>query len=388
MARTTQRREFDYSPPTFEQTVERADRQGSMYDNLFKGVKTFKAAEGRNIVRILPPTWPKATHYGFPVWVHYNIGPKEAAYLCLRENKTSPHKNCPLCEELYNLGARATPDDRKALLPTQSIIYYILDRHQPQTGVLLWRVSGTADSEIAAQSVNRRKGSVLNIVDPEQGYDLEFLRAGQKLATRYRGYQVVREDSPMSDDGRQFDEVLDYIFDNPLPSVLNFYRPEHILEVYSGKASDDNDGSQANGRDRARARDDEDDDVDLSPKDRGRGRDREEPTPRMRQRAAPPPPDDDDDEPPFEAEPPRRSRLAREIDDEIPEEPRQPRRGSRVVVEEEEDDDAPEPAQAAPRRARGRGRDDAHEEREAEEREEVVEDRRARFQQRLNRSRD
>jgi hypothetical protein len=218
------------------------------------------------------------------------------------------------------------------LIPTQSIIYYILDRNQPQTGVLLWRVSGTADSEIAAQSVNRRKGSVLNIVDPERGYDLEFLRAGQKLATRYRGYQIVREDSPMTDDNKAFDEVLDFIFDNPLPGCLNFYKPEHIEEVYSGKIADDD----KDGRDR-------DEDVQRAGLRGGRSRDggdQDREAPRMRSRAAPPPDDDDDDTPPQaeETAPPRRSRLAREIDDEIPEQPRQPRRAGRVQVDDDADD--------------------------------------------------
>lgn len=362
MARgATRRREFDYQPPSYEQTVERADRQGSMYDNLFKSVKTYKAAEGRNIVRILPPTWKGAAHYGLPIWVHYGVGPKEAAYLCLRENKTSPHKRCPLCEELYNLGARATPDDRKALLPTQSILYYILDRNQPQSGVMLWRVSGTADSEIAAQSVNRRKGSVLNIVDPEHGYDLEFLRTGQKLNTRYRGYQVVREESPMCEDDRTYEEVLDFIFDNPLPGVLNFYRPEHIEGVYSGKVGgDEEDDTSGRDRGRPRGRDDEDD---------------EREAPRMRSRAAPPPDDEEEEE---EEAAPRRSRLAREIDDEIPEPEPKPRRArGRVEVEEEEPED--EPAETAPRSTRRRADDDEEEE---------IDDRRSRLRQRLSRNRD
>jgi len=322
-----------------------------MYDNLFKGVKVYKPAEGRNIVRILPPTWPKATHYGYPIWVHYNIGPKEGAYLCLRENKTSPHKRCPLCEELYALGGRATPEDRKALLPTQSIIYYILDRNQPQQGVLLWRVSGTADSEIAAQSVNRRKGSVLNIVDAEEGYDLEFMRSGQKLNTRYRGYQVVREDSPMTDDDRHFEEVLDIIFDKPLPETLNFYRPEHIEAVYSGKISDDEGGDTRGDRRRARSNGHDEDEDD-------RREERHRPAPRQRSRSTRDP--EDDEGPPFDPEDGDqdpdatravrpRSRLGRDIDDEIPEPPprERPRSRGRVAVEE---DELPPP----PRRSRER----------------------------------
>jgi hypothetical protein len=335
-----------------------------MYDNLFKSVKTYKAAEGRNMVRILPPTWKGATHYGLPIWVHYNVGPKEAAYLCLKENKTSPHKRCPLCDELYSLGARATPEDRKALLPTQSIIYYILDRNQPQSGVMLWRVSGTADSEIAAQSVNRRKGSVLNIVDPEHGYDLEFLRTGQRLNTRYRGYQVVREESPMSEDDRTYEDVLDFIFDNPLPGVLNFYRPEHIEEVYSGKATDeaDDDGSSRD-RSRSRGRDDDED---------------EREAPRMRSRGAPPPDDEEEDDPDMTRAAPRRSRIGREIDDEIPEPEPKPRRSrGRVEVEEEPED---EPVETTPRSTRRRPADDDDDD--------EVDDRHSRLRQRLSRTRD
>jgi len=362
-----------------------------MYDNLFKGVKTYKAAEGRNIVRILPPTWPKASHYGYPIWVHYGVGPKEAAYLCLRENKTSPYKRCPLCEELYSLGARATPEDRKALLPTQSIIYYILDRNQPQQGVLLWRVSGTADSEIAAQSVNRRKGSVLNIVDPEEGYDLEFMRSGQKLNTRYRGYQVVREDSPMTDDDRHFEEVLDIIFDKPLPETLNFYKPEHIEAVYSGKVSDEEDGDTRSDRRRARSNGHDEDEDRGSRRDRDRDEDR--PSPRQRSRSTR---DHEDDEgPPFDPEeaedadmtravrPPRRSQLARDIDDDIPDRPA-PRSRGRVVVEEDDEPSLP------PRRSREREpEDDAPPPRRSREPEDDERgDRRERLRSRLRRNDD
>lgn len=237
------KRTFDYQPPSFEETVDRAERKGSLFDTLFKdSVKTFKARQGANIVRILPPSWKGARHYGLPIKVHRGVGPDDRQYLCLRENDSSPHDVCPICQALYDLGSRATAEDKKELRPGTSMVYYVVDREAEKEGVQIWMSSPTTDSEIAAQSVNRRSKAVLDIVHPEDGYDLEFTRSGTtRNNTRYRGFQISRDSSPLSDRDKDVDEWLDFIFDNPLPTVLNFYPPDHMEKVFYGKAKETED---------------------------------------------------------------------------------------------------------------------------------------------------
>jgi len=235
-------RNYDYAVPDYDQTVERADRKGSMFDNMLKDVKIYKSKQGANLLRILPR--PKADNplnlYGLPVYIHRGVGPNDRQYLCLRENPASPHKHCPICQELYDLGSKATQEDKAQLRAKVSVLFYVIDRDAEKEGVQVWMASPTIDSEIAAQCVNRRTKSWINIVDPDEGYDIEFTRTGTGLRnTRYRGFQVMRDPSPLAESQNKIDEWMDVAFDKPLTSILQFYSPEHIEEVFYGRAKED-----------------------------------------------------------------------------------------------------------------------------------------------------
>lgn len=333
-------RAYDYKPPTYEDTVERAERKGSAFDTLFKDQKLYRAKQGVNLVRILPPGWEGARHYGLTIKVHRNVGPDDRQYLCLRENEHSPYKPCPICQALYDLGSRATAEDKKELRPGTNVAFYIIDRDNEKEGVQVWMASPTTESEISEQSVNHRTKAVLDIVHPDHGYDLEFNRTGTtRNNTRYRGFKVMRESSPLAESDRRLNEWLDHVFNNPLPSVLNFYKPAYLEEVFYGKAKeeeeeresksrrlrDDNEGEREERGDVTRRRSREPDDDDDRPS-RSRRDEPDERSSRSRD-------DDDDDRP-------RRSR------DPEPEADERPRRSR-----DAEDDDRP-------RRSRDRGDDD------------------------------
>jgi len=388
MARS--RHSYDYTP-SFEATVKRADDRHSQFDNLFKDIKIFKAKEGQNGVRICPPTWQGAGHYGKRILIHSDIGPRNQRYLCLRENDDSPYDNCPVCDELKKLGPRATLDDRKALQAKEQVVYYVLSRNAgDEPEVMVWLVSPTTDSEIAAQSVNRRRGSVLNIIDVDDGYDIEFTRKGTgRTTTRYSGYKVDRDSSPLHEKMQLQEEAEDFINDNPLPTRLNFVTPERMTEVLFGTAKDEDEEKQQGEREaprddrRGSRRQAVEEEEEEQPR-RTRNRDEEE-APRQRTRTPPPaddeeeeqprrtrtrtPPPEDDEEPA-----PRRARgrtpIEEEIDDEIPEKASGRRNGrdngedpelTRAVRRPSRDEEE----EPAPRRGRGRGRvqvDDEEEE--------------------------
>ena len=385
MART---RTYDYQLPSYDKTVDRAERKGSLFDSLFKDVKTYRSKQGQNVLRILPPGWPNAAHYGLTVFIHRDVGPNDRQYLCLKENPSSPHSRCPICEELYRLGAKATQEDRQLLRAKPNVVYYVIDRDNEKDGVQVWVTSPTTDSEIAAQSINRRTKSVIDIVHPDEGYDLEFTRTGtSKTNTRYRGFQVMREPSPLHDNDRKQDEWLDVAFDRPLPSLLQFYSPEHIEGVFYGVSTEKNTNEeQPRSRLRDAESDDEDEDNRPAPRrtrpvddepaqarparrrattddddnaesntnaSRGRSRDVRDdaiddarndnrPSARTRRAAAA----DDSDTPMTR---PPRSRLAEDLDDEIPESHRARPNGRTRNAEPDDQDEDDRPA---PRRRR------------------------------------
>lgn len=348
-------RNFDYTP-SYEDTVEQAEKRPS-FDNTLKDVKMFKARQGANLIRIMPPTWRFAEgerkHYGLLIRLHRDIGPRDRAYLCLKENDWSPEKRCPICDALYDLGRHASQEDKRALGTQESYLAYIIDRDAEKEGPQVWQYSVSTNAEIAAQSMNRRSKAVLNICHTEHGYDLEFTRTGTgRNNTRYRGFHIMREESPLADSDRDYDRWMDEIADNPLPDVLNFYSYEHIEEVYNGRSKDEEPRSRRGrdrddddrGSDRRRDRDEDDeprtrsrnrgDDYDDEPSPRARSRDRDDSGDRAgddnRSRRSDSREDDDrvrgresrpdreeEEERPRERE---RTRLARDLDDEIPSE--------------------------------------------------------------------
>lgn len=392
------RPEFNYTPD-FDSTVRMAETRGGGYDSIVKdNVKVLKPRANTNEVRILPPTWANPKFYGLGIYVHYDVGPNNRQYLCLRENPTSPHRRCPVCDALYDLGSRATQEDRQRLRPKLSYLYYVIDRLAENEGVQVWRTSQKNMSEIAIQSIDRRNQSVLNITHLEDGYDVEFTRVGEgRNGTRYHGFMVMRQSTPLADTDRKYDDWTRYIVEHPLTEVLNFYSPEYIEQVLHGRAKDDDDdddddrGRTPSPRDgdgdgeyeapRRLRRTREEEPEDEPPPRRARREepevDEEEPLPRRSRREEP----EVDDEPP-----PRRRRAEPEVD----EEPAPRRRRS---VSEEIDDDIPfDTEEPAPRRRRERLNGDGEESPPRRARSDNGEDRheaqRARARQALSRRSD
>jgi hypothetical protein len=155
------RRAFDYQPPTFEEASKLTERRGSRFDNIIKqdGPRFFKAKGGDNFIRILPPTWEKARHYAYTISVHRNIGPDRTTYLCLKENETAPEKDCPICQERYDLGRRGNvgQKDVDLLRATTSQLIYLIDRSNEDQGPVIWTISNKSDLEILAQSLEKRQ---------------------------------------------------------------------------------------------------------------------------------------------------------------------------------------------------------------------------------------
>ena len=235
--------DYEYRRPDKDEMKRRAEARGGDFDSIWKQqVQSFTPVEGDNIIRILPPTWPDAKSYGYDVYVHYGIGPDEAAYLCLDKMLG---KACPICEARARATRDRDEDYAKELKPNQRVAMYIIDRDREKEGPLLWTPSWTMDRDIIQACTDRRTGEMYYIDDPENGYDLSFIRQGKGLKSRYSGYQI---DRTASDLGRKRDEWMKFIIDNPIPDLLNFYDYDHIAKVFSG--ADGRDHSSDSGSDR------------------------------------------------------------------------------------------------------------------------------------------
>ena len=251
MANSNRSSAMGYTAPSYEEANRMSERRSSMFDGMVVpgGPKMFKARQGPNTIRILPPTWGGAVHYSYEVKIHNDVGPNKQAYLCLKENEASPNKDCPLCEERYS--SRISSEDKDRLRARPRNYIYLIDRQDTNSGVQLWSISTQSDKEILAQSLIKRTQRYLPIVHPIDGYDVDFRRDGDGIQTRYRGFMVSREPSVLSTKEDQMMEWINYIDNHPIPEILQFYSPEHIRDIYHGNRESDRGGDRdTSSRDR------------------------------------------------------------------------------------------------------------------------------------------
>jgi hypothetical protein len=352
---------FKYKSRGADDVKKRAEQSGGRFDSPFKsGFDVFRPKVGENLIRILPATWEDHDHYGLDVWMHRFIGGDNSNYLCL--NKMNG-KRCPACDEAKAAKAAGEDDEAKALQPVKRTLVWVLDRDDDSNTPLLWDMSWTQDRDIAALCYVKRTGKVLLLDHPDDGYDLTVKKTGQGLKTRYQ-FIVDREPSSIADSDKEQEKILEYITENPLPTVLRFDTPEHIEKALSGTAAaKDEDLDDEKPRRGKRDRDDEDEEEEK-PRSRRRAEpeDEEEEKPRSRRRADP-----DEEE---EEEKPRSRRRADPEEEEEEEKPRSRRRADPDEEEEEKPrgrarrEEAEDEEEEKPRSRRGRDKEEEEEEEE------------------------
>jgi len=365
MARSSERedreeRGFRYNRRSSSDVQQRANAKGGNFDSIIKAkYKVYKIRDGKNLIRILPPTWDEARHYGYDIWVNYSVGVDNQSYLSLSKMKGEKD---PLAEARREAERDGDKKLSKELQPRQRILMWVIDRNEEDEGPQLLAAPFTVDKALAALSFDEDTKEVIYLDDPKEGCDVRFYREGTGLKTDYPAEKMrILKPSPLHPDKGQAKEWLEYIADNPVPECLQYYSYEHISNTFDGgsAAADDDDDkpksrARGNGRDddedqaprkRSRPADDDDsDDGDAKPTGRSRAAadEDDEPPKRTRERVV----DDDEDDPPFEKTKTSRSQRGRSEDDEdSPTEPSN--RRSRAT---DDDDDADQ----TPRRARGR----------------------------------
>ena len=230
---------FKYRKTSYADTKKQmAESDGNNRDSFLPPtIQMFKAAEGPNKIRILPPGWEDAEHYGYRVFVHFGIGPNKDSYLCpyhtVNPATGKSKQPCPLCEE-RNRVIESDPDYARTLKATPRVLIYLLDKQgkKGEAALKAWAMPATLDKAILQQAVDEDSQEVLPLDHPEEGYDITVYREGTAISTKYT-CSVARRASEVDD----FDELWDKISEeNSLANQLIFFDYDYLDTVFKGGA--------------------------------------------------------------------------------------------------------------------------------------------------------
>ena len=286
-------RKFTYQGRSKEDWSERANMKGGQFDSFIKpAYKLYKAKDGKNVIRIMPPTWAKPKHYGYDIHVNYQIGPDNQSYLSL--SKMGKGRD-PIAEARQQAEREGDEALAKALRPTHRILMWVIDRLEEDEGPLLYPAPfSKVDKAFIDLARDPESNEIVEVDHPDEGCDIRFYKTGSNLGTDYPAAKMrLLETSPLSADEDKQARWLEYITENPIPDCLQYYSYDHIAKVFGGGAAP------------------KDEEADPEPAPRGRKRPEPEPEkesePAPRGRRAEPEPEEEETEP----EPAPASRRAR-----------------------------------------------------------------------------
>lgn len=226
-------RSFRYQERTVDDLKERANATSGDFDDFIKRTyKKFKVHDGKNMIRILPPTWDDAKHYGYDIWINYGVGPDNQPYLSLSKMK---NEKDPIAEA-QRLAAREGDEKlARELQARKRILMWVIDRNAEDEGPLLWAAPLSVDKALATLSFDEDTGEIIFIDDPENGCDVRFYKEGTGLKTNYDAAKIkLQKPSPIHQDEKLQDQWLQYVQENPVPKCLQFYDYAYISNVFDG----------------------------------------------------------------------------------------------------------------------------------------------------------
>lgn len=221
---------FNYQQRTPEQIAKRAS--GNTYEGFILDEFETYSPKKENQIRVLPPTWEKAEHYGMDIWVHYGVGPQKASVLCLWKMTGKP---CCICEAQARAEA-AGLESAKDMKPTRRVLAWVIDRiYEREKQVkkcFAWAMPATkVDTEIAIICKDRASGELYYIDDPDHGFDVFFDKTGDGINTDYKGFTLNRRESSVDD------FYLQFIQQHPLPNILRWRTYEEVKALFEGQPS-------------------------------------------------------------------------------------------------------------------------------------------------------
>jgi hypothetical protein len=327
---------FKYKRRSVDDVRKRASEKTGSFDSFIKSdFKRYKVRDGKNLIRILPPTWDDPKHYAYTIFLNYSIGADNQTFLSLAEMKGEKD---PLAEARKEAQHEGDKEMAKKLTPRKRSLMWIIDRTDEDEGPMLWDAPFTVDTDFVNLSIDEDTKEVIYVDDPKEGCDIRFYKEGTGVGTKYPAARMkILAPSPISEDKGLQKEWLDFIKDNPVPDCLQYFDYDHISEAFDGVIGSYDDDKDDKGKKGGKDRDDDDD----RPR-RSRSRDDDDEKPRRK------PADEDDDE--SEAEKPRR-RQREKLDDNDDEAEAKPRGKDRDADKGKDDDETDDGDEAKPRQS-------------------------------------
>lgn len=240
-------KKFQYTKRSAQDVQDRASQQGGQFDRPIRdGIKSFTPKpDTKYRIRVMPPTWDDAKHFGYDVFIVYGVGTDNTSYLSLAKMKG---KKDPMEEERFIAEKDGDQEATKQLTPKKRVGMYIIDRASEDEGPQLWLAPFTFDRDLSSLLVDSDTGKVLDIDDPDEGYDVTFQRQGSNLQTKYIGLQISRRESSLNDDKDTHSDWMNQIIKAPIPETLNYFSYDHIHKTLHGGIDGDGDADDSNDR--------------------------------------------------------------------------------------------------------------------------------------------
>ena len=189
--------DFGYRRRSVEDAKRRASEKGGNFDSFIKQeFKRYKPRDGKNLIRILQPTWDDPKHYAYTIHLNYGIGVDNQTFLSLAEMKDEKD---PLQEAKKEAQREGDKKTAKALTPRKRSLMWVIDRLDEEAGPQLWDCPFTVDTDFMNLAQDEDTKEVIWVDDPKTGADIRFYKEGTGLATKYPAARMkILSESPSS----------------------------------------------------------------------------------------------------------------------------------------------------------------------------------------------
>jgi len=260
--------EFKYRARSRESYERSASESSGSFDSYVKdGTSRFQPHDGNNRIRILPPTFEDPDSFALSMLVHYRVGADEQTYLCRK--MLDNDEDCAICDEYSKRVLDGEADEAVGFKQKKRKAIWLIDRKAEEDGPQFWAMPFGTWKDVVLVCKDE-DGDVIDLDEPNEGRDVLFTKEGAQLRTKYTGVRLGKQ-RPIFDNDNATEDALEFVQENPLDKVLNFYENEYLRAVLEGKSTrrtnDDDDDEEEEEEDSSEESEDEEDEEDESSED-------------------------------------------------------------------------------------------------------------------------